>query len=322
MSKSVKKASEKEQDAPENDLVFDFLYCDTRRIGSFLAQFDDAGHLQQVIQRESVAKGVSRGIELSVGGGATLAGTGGSGNIGFKRSPSEQGSEASERVYDPLWTNARAFMDYLEERNMIERDLASAHMGQFVLASGELEVRDLKLIQKAMTVLKGIVQSRDTQKHADSRNRSKGWHEKHQAEAKEAKASEAGIAFVAMLPHAVHAVLKMKGSSVWCSLNPESLIGSSDDIFLKHGVCIPGEWHILGILDAVPDEEATKEPTEQFASAQAAMTDFGENAPMTLITKGFGGFIDGIAPFARMMLGGQFGSYGMTPLLIFRKVTG
>lgn len=323
MSRSVETVSEREQDERENDSVFDFLYCDTRRIGSFLAQFDDAGHLQQVIQRESVVKGVKRGVEIGVGGGATLAGTGGSGNLSFKRGPSDEGSEGSERLYDPLWTNARAFLDYLAEKNIIERDLTKAHMGQFVLVSGALEIRDLKLIQKALTVIKGVRLQQEPPKNQDTRHRSKNWHEKHQPEQKlgqEAAASQAGIEFLALLPHAVHAVLKMDCSSVWCSLQPESLVGSSDDIFLKHGVGIPGEWHILGILDALPDVQATKDPTEQFANAQKAMSEVGDNAAITLATKGFGAFIDGIAPFARMLLGRQSGSYGMTPLLIFRKV--
>jgi hypothetical protein len=73
MSKNEEKALEKELDALENDSVFDFLYCDSGRIGSFLAQFDDSGLLEKVIQRESASRGVKRGLELSVGGGATLA---------------------------------------------------------------------------------------------------------------------------------------------------------------------------------------------------------------------------------------------------------
>jgi hypothetical protein len=73
MSKKDEKASEKELDEPQNDSVFDFLYCDSRRIGSFLAQFDDSGHLEKIVQRESAAKSAKRGYEFNVSGGATIS---------------------------------------------------------------------------------------------------------------------------------------------------------------------------------------------------------------------------------------------------------
>ena len=46
----------------------------------------------------------------------------------------------SERLYDPLWTNARALLDYLEGGGLINRDIATARIGQFVIASGDLSV--------------------------------------------------------------------------------------------------------------------------------------------------------------------------------------
>jgi hypothetical protein len=148
MSKNEEKASEKELDAPENDSVFDFLYCDSRRIGLFLAQFDDSGLLEKVIQRESASRGIKRSLELSVGGGAMLAGTGGSGSLGIKRGPSEEGSEASERVYNPLWANTITFLDCLAERDLIADDITRAGIGQFVKISGILKVIDLTIIKR------------------------------------------------------------------------------------------------------------------------------------------------------------------------------
>ena len=59
-----KKASGEEPDDPSQDSVYDFLYCDTRRIGSFLAQFDVSGHLQQVTASDSISKGHKGGIQI------------------------------------------------------------------------------------------------------------------------------------------------------------------------------------------------------------------------------------------------------------------
>jgi hypothetical protein len=85
-------------------------------------------------------RGTRRGFKVNVSGGATVLGTGGQGGIGFERGPAEQGSEATERIYDPLWSNALALLDYLESANLICRDTTAGRLGQFVLASGSLSV--------------------------------------------------------------------------------------------------------------------------------------------------------------------------------------
>jgi hypothetical protein len=148
MSTKDEPVSDKALEEPKNDSVFDFLYHDVRRIGSFLSQFDDAGHLQQITQSETASKRVRRGYKISLGGGATVLGTGGSGNVGFERGPQEQGSEESHRVYDPLWANSLLLLDYLESANLLGRDVTAAHIGQFVLVSGQLSVLNAGLLPK------------------------------------------------------------------------------------------------------------------------------------------------------------------------------
>jgi hypothetical protein len=127
MSKSVEKASEKGHEEPQSDSFYDFLYYDARRIGSFLAQFDDSGHLQQVRQSDTARKGIEKGFKITAGAGAPLVG---SGNVGFEKQPYDTGSESSERIYDPLWSNARTLLDYLKAADLIGRDLSTARLGQ------------------------------------------------------------------------------------------------------------------------------------------------------------------------------------------------
>jgi hypothetical protein len=148
MSRSVEKASEGEPEESQNDSVFDFLYCDSSRIGSFLAQFDDSGHLKEVRQRETASKGRKRGFEVSVGGGAMLAGTGGSGSLGIKRAPSEEGSEGSERVYDPLWANVLTFLDSLAINDLLADDISKAGIGQFIRSLVYCELLTSRLFVK------------------------------------------------------------------------------------------------------------------------------------------------------------------------------
>ncbi len=81
---------------------------------------------------------------MELGGGVAELG---SAKVVARRSPGEGGGEASERIYDPLWTNARVLLDYLAERDMIQRDIWEARMGQFVLAKGSIVVLDLGMLK-------------------------------------------------------------------------------------------------------------------------------------------------------------------------------
>lgn len=129
-----------EQGEQNTGSVFDFLYNDSRRVSSYLAQMDDNGLLTGITQSENVTKNAKRGVNLS----ANILGNGG----GIEITPKEGGSEASERVYDPFWANARYLLDVLDERKMIHRDLASAPIGSIVLISGKMSVVDLGLLKE------------------------------------------------------------------------------------------------------------------------------------------------------------------------------
>src|SRR6266403_357495 len=125
MSKTDETASGAEQDDQSTDSVYDFLYHDARRIGSFLAQFDNFGHLLQVTASDTASTDIKRGLSLKLSGSLPVpySPEGAEGGITLGVDPSQSGSEGQTRVYDPLWTNALALLDYLDERGLIQRDL-------------------------------------------------------------------------------------------------------------------------------------------------------------------------------------------------------
>ncbi|UTW52048.1 hypothetical protein KFF05_01240 [bacterium SCSIO 12827] len=304
-----KRASEEAHEGHQKNSVYDFLYCDTPRIGSFLAQFDDAGFLKQIIERESVAKSTSRGFKVGLSGGATIAGTGGNAGLDIERGPSASGSESSERVYDPLWTNARTLLDYLAEYNLIKRNIEEARIGQFVLATGELEVKNLSMLRAAWQdeTIKKLL---DQGQHEDISSLSR--QQRRAVERKGAKSSvvptdnDVALAFMKILPHAVQAHIQGDTLSAWCNLLEDGLVVSADELLLKHGIRVSGTWHVLGILDAFPGSIET------------------DLNPSFELTEGgvLGALLTVIAPVARLLLGRPPNSYGITPLLIFREVSG
>ena len=317
MSKSAEKASGKALDEPQNDSVYDFLYCDSRRIGSFLAQFDDSGHLERVVQRESTGKAVKRAFKINVGAGASILGTGGQGTLGLERGPVDEGSESSERVYDPLWTNARTFLDYLIGAELLRREVAKARIGQFVLLSGALSIFDMALlrsawnqpfIQNLMKASMGALATPSPPLPNVSRQQKRATERNQPSNVEQASPADAVLGMLQFLPHNIISSVRCESVNVWCNLKSENLVVSSSDIVLKHGISIPGEWSVVGILDALPDEV----DAQGLAEISTAGFELGS----------LGAAAAGFGPAIRGMLGRPRESYGVTPLIIFRKITG
>lgn len=313
MSQTENEASDPEQGALESGSVFDFLYHDVRRVGSFLAQFDDSGHLQQVTQAEGSQRGAKRSWRASIS--ADFLGLG-DGEASLERGPRAGGFETAERIYDPLWTNACTLLDFLEERSMLQHDLTSARIDQFVLITGSLNILDLPMVKDIweVPILRKMILSTATPPAlppgATSAQRAA-----HKQQAELAKNGyEAVIQVLKFLPHAVHAWLQTRdGNYAWSSLRDDALIVSTADLLLKHGASISGTWSMLGVLDALPEAK----PGENFTpnvlpDPAAALNPMLAENPMSQI-------LVLLSPIVRQ-LGRPNQAYGLTPLLIFREI--
>lgn len=109
---------------------------------------------------------------------------------------------------------------------------------------------------------------------------------------------------VPTFPHTVQGTIS-GDEDVWCSLLPEGLTFDPSDIALKFSDTLPGTWHAIGILDALPDEPPSGEIQKVDYLSGAAMAKLG----------------DAIAPMIRMFLGRPYEAYGITPLLVFREIS-
>jgi hypothetical protein len=300
-----------------NDSVFDFLYIDSRRIALFLSQFGQYGHLKSLTRSVGENSKTGGGIDLKIA----------------KVEYGEGADSSLKKEYDAQWVAPLSFLDQANQRGMIKRGLDGARIGELVLASGSLEIRDLAIIRKmfAMPSMKASMSAQQNipvpRKSRDDRLGRRGGRDVQQPRQETPPTpADFGLELLAELPHALHAVIGADTRRVWCSLREDSLLVAPSDLFLKHGVHVSGTWNILGILDALPDEdlgEITPENVQlEFQQAQSAMPQGEFGGIMTLVTQGFGGFIDGMAPFVRMLLGRPSRAHGFTPLLIFREVSG
>ena len=322
MSPSGNEALEKASDEQASASVFDFIYCDDRRIGAFLSQFDELGVPTRVSVSESVKKARGRAFKFSAGGG--IPGIGNA-NLTVERGPAEIGGEkAEQRDYDPLWANALALLDYLETNDLVRRDITTARIGQIVLVTGSLNVLDLALF-KGLWSLPAVREAAMAnvpreQSMPEGGNRKERRASRVQAQptrstkTAEELAIDGGLALVGMLPHAVQArITTPSGDLVWSSLREQSLVISGADLFLKHGSSVSGTWAMLGVFDAFPDADSegnlTTSGYESVLSAQAAAD------------SAFGTLMCSAMPAIRPLLGRPFHAHGVTPLLIFREVS-
>ncbi len=124
--------------------MYDFLYHDAQRIGSFLGQLDPHGHLKSL--RHSAQTGVKKNTEVKVEGGASLPGLAKLGGTAESGS-SNHWDQEEDRSYDPFWGNALTLLKYLEERKLLKRNMREAGVGQLVMLEGTLKILDLRILQ-------------------------------------------------------------------------------------------------------------------------------------------------------------------------------
>ncbi|MEG8025069.1 hypothetical protein QP162_12720 [Sphingomonas aurantiaca] len=303
--------SERTEESSNDRSVFDFLYNDSRRVASYLSQFE-GGHLTQLTRSNETGSSTSEqsGRDFSLGVTRVLG--------GGSRSSETEGESAKEglvRTFDPYWTNARAFLDFLNERDLIENDIWDASMGQFVLVRGKLAILDLASMQSvwSMPLFKKMMGEHLNAEEASSSENRQQRRSQPKPGGKDPFDSQPTIVRLAMellpsFPHSTVASIMGEFWSTWSTLSAEHLVGSPSDLMLKHGNKIAGEWAMLGVLDALPDgdDSAIDEVDKYLLGLQESNI----VAQASL----------GLTPVMRMVAGRPPQSFGMTPLLIFRDI--
>jgi hypothetical protein len=292
--------SVKQSGDPERRLLLDLFYHDYRRVALFLAQLETYGLLQQVKATEAVSHIGTESTTKSAGAGiASLL----KGEMSHGEIATDDEKDAAERTYDPLYANARRFMDYLAGTSLVESKIARARIGQFVHVYGVLTIIDTELLRNLWQspIIIGELQKRwKTGQHPGQPKLTK---EKVQQQ-------QMMFEMLPKWPHGVQMTIDGQGFSTWGTLAKDCLITAASDLALKHGYEIPGTWHILGILDAMPGPVQAYIPVPEIVSSpEEAMQN------MKSLAKNFSTNIRGA-------LGRPPDKYGITPILIFREVSG
>jgi hypothetical protein len=282
--------------------VYDFLYCDSRRVGSFLAQFNPSGNLTG--HRKTISQADKSGSDTSAGVDLKFV----KGTVGGNKSA--EMAEQSEETYDPFWTGAISLLDHLERRNLLKIDMQHAGIGQLVLVSGTLRLFDLRMMEELFKVPKLAARF--------------GVGDTSQMTPEKAEENALLLELIKIMPHTVQAQVfcpEQPGrafSAAWMTLDPAAMVIPPQDILVKYGNWIAGDWKVLAIKDAPVDAGPQIDP--ELLQLFNTM-DFGDAAekrhstPVAILA-------EFLAPIARKAMGRPGAFYGVTPVMIFREVHG
>ncbi|MCM1128983.1 MAG: hypothetical protein NC211_03760 [Alistipes senegalensis] len=288
------------QDKQPTESVFDFLYSDTRRIRSWYAQvFPDGvllSHSKTSKTGEHKEDGISGNVNMSAGLDALVAKGAVTGEATASSQTGENLSRSHERNFDTSWSLELDLLNRLDELGMINRDISSSVLGSLVLISGHSKLIDVKLMQEMWDDGTNLAIADIKITH------------QNKSQIKQQKDTMKSIGGVFKRLPAVPQLYLMdeSGTSFWSCLNEQNMIVSSSSLALMYGTIVVDEWHVLGILDAKPDDEekmkSVEEVKKEYKQSQIAY------------------FSSDILNVVRELMGRPKEAYGITPLLIFRKV--
>lgn len=287
-------------EGPPPNSVYDFIYQDVRRIGSFLAQFDEHGVRQLVKATETAGR--TEVTRTAANGSITLPLVGAGGGT-LDLSNSEDTRDAAEYTFDPLWTNARRLLDYLTQHDLLNKDVWTTTLGSFIQIEGGLSVIDPNLAKPIIKVKsikemirKNVVAGLDGPMPA--RN----------------KLFDAFVDLIDVTQSSVQAHLNGENFTAWCTLAETALSIPSSDLALKHGSFVPGRWTLIGILDAFPDQKADPTPENpEPKTVDDVVAEFAGTMIGTMTAQ--------IIGVSRELVGRPRNFFGVTPLVIFREVS-
>jgi hypothetical protein len=218
------------QEQQSIDCIYDFIYLDTKRLTSYLAQLDDDGVLLSIKKTRHLTEEQKNlgSVGLNVATRTTSE---------FNEAHSKQ----AERHYDSSSTALYSVIDRLDELGFIKRQVEQTAIGQLLLCSGPISFLDIRMMRGLWDPIMKLLLNQGPSNSKQNKAR--------------IKEVESFKTIVTALPHALLMTLVSGNHSLWSTLDEEHLKINSDDITLKHGANFAGEWHVLGILDAKPDSE-------------------------------------------------------------------
>ncbi|EKN3740024.1 TPA: hypothetical protein PXN43_000752 [Yersinia enterocolitica] len=271
------------QDSQNTDLLYDYLYIDKERVGALTAQLFSCGVMTTLKQSSSESDNNKKEVKIKipiVAGGISAG---------------ETVSRTQERMFDSSWSLPLNLLDKLSEQNRIKKNIGDAKLGDLVIISGMMKIFDAEMVHKFMPAFKKLT----TMNLKATNNQSQKNALKTQIT--QLDSAEELVKFLPLSTQIDFA--DSDGNLIWMSVNPSNLTIGTGDIALKYGPLIPSKWHVLGYVDAYPQDKLDD-----------------PEAPYPYIENDIKNGMDTMLMLIRQLMGRGENSYGMTPLIIFRSI--
>lgn len=262
--------------------LYDFIYINHEALSLYNAQLDKDG----LLTHQVITKSVSDQQKNQLGASAKII----SGGL-------ENQSSVSESMQSNFDASRAMPLNVIRELNrlgLIQKDIEKAKLGQIVLFSGRLQIVDYALMASLI---------RPAMHMHIHEMPSKTPNDKINKKSKQAEL-DAFANLIEQMPKLVQFRLFDDNNSAWGTISAGNLMVHSLDFVMKHSITIPGQWHILAVLDAVPDKDDETEI---------------DSAALKYMTQMESGYVEAFMHL-RGMMGRRLEEYGVSPLAIFRKV--
>ncbi len=218
---------------------------------------------------------------------------------------SKQSSEGRiERRYDPTWARALNFLDEIGARGMLARSTEGASLGSLLLLRGSIAIVNMRAFERVWSALAAPNPSPSQPQNRKARRASVKSPNAAGNEIDEETAQ--ALKLFGSLDQPILMVFDTGEVRLWSTLIDSNLLGGARDLNLKHGLVIPGDWHIVGILDGKPDTPDGS-PAEFTNFCGSENNDFSVAAAH-------------LWRELRAVIGRPPDCFGITPLVIMREV--
>lgn len=268
-------------EAAENYL-YDFIYLNHEALSLYNAQLDKDGLLTHRI----VTQSVNEQQKSQVGGSIQI--------MSCHHEAQSSITESSQSSFDASRSMPLNVIRELNHRGLIQHNIEQAKLGQIVLLSGRLQITDYALMASIVRpATQAHINEMPNQTPVDKINR----------KAKQLEL-ETFSNLIEQMPKLAQFRIFDDERSAWGTISSGSLMVHSLDFVMKHSLTIPGKWHILAVLDAVPDNDEETGIDSAVFKYMTGMESSYVEAFMHL----------------RGIMGRRWEEYGISPLAIFRKI--
>lgn len=266
------------QENQKETSLYDFFYINTEKIYSYLSQLDNAGLLRSV--KRTSSKIDTEGADCSVGLKGILSM---SGKDAF------QMGEGLEKEFDLSQSIPLATIEVLHENGLIKTEIENANYGQIVLIKGSIKIIDFGVFTNIWEDMMKL--------HVKTENQAAGRNPKNKNLPDEYRIP---VKMLENMPPfiSLKTINGERGYTSWSTMDYKYMVGNPFDFSLKHSTSIKGEWYVLGVLDAKPNDDIEDD------------IEYGD------MISGFSGMMEAL----RGLAGRQDDEYGVSPIAIWRII--